>query len=110
MREESAKFIGRAESSMRKELAGPSNIDRAVDHYVLSAKSQAGIAEAIKKMAYVIAEAAVATQKAIGDPTDRAISKWIHIMSDEARRIVEEMKGTQPKEIGSGTVIDQEKS
>lgn len=102
-------YIKRAEENMRR-MQEDSNIDRAVDHYVKVAKTQAGIIEMIKKMADVMAEAAIASQKALGDSTDVAIMKWTRILADEARKLAKEKKDAASKEIESGIVIDQEKT
>lgn len=103
-------YLARAEQFWQNAEKSESSIDRAVDHYVKVAKTQAGIIEAIKKMADVMAEAAIASEKALGDSTDKAISEWTRVLATEARRLVKEKKGTAPKTIESGTVIDQEKA
>lgn len=106
-------YIARAEENMRRQFqrdAQETPIDRAVDHYVKVAKTQAAIIEEIKKMAEIMAAAAIASQKAVGDPANYAIDKWTRILSDEAKRIIRNSTETPHPKIESGTVIDQEKS
>jgi len=106
-------YIARAEENMRRELqrgAQESPIDRAVDHYVKVAKTQAVIIGYIKDFAQVMAAAALASQKAVGDSLYIAVNKWVNILTAETKRLIgEQQQPTYPK-IESGTVIDQEKS
>lgn len=107
-------YIAHAEENMRRQFqrdAQETPIDRAVDHYVKTAQTQAVIIGYIKDFAKVMAAAAVASQKAVGDPPEYAIRKWTGILADEANRLVRENRpaAETPLEIESGTVIDQEK-
>lgn len=108
-------YIARAEENMRRNFqrdAQETSIDRAVDHYVKVAKTQGAIIEKIKRMAEVMAEAAIASQKAVGDSPEYAIRKWTELLASEANRLVREQRQPHeiPLEINSGTVIDQEKT
>ncbi len=109
-------YIARAEENMRRQFqqdAQETPIDRAVDHYVKVAKTQGAIIEEIKKMAEIMAAAAIASSKAVGDSPYTAIYKWTEILTKESIRLVREKQAQTadaPKQLESGTVIDQEKT
>lgn len=106
-------YIARAEENMRRELqrdAQETPIDRAVDHYVKVAKTQAAIIEEIKKMAEIMAAAAIASQKSVGDSPFVAVRNWSKVLVDETYRLIREKQAPAQPQIESGTVIDQEKS
>ena len=105
-------YIARAEENMRRQFqrdAQEGPIDRAVDHYVKVAKTQAAIIEEIKRMAEVMAAAAIASQKAVGDSPYTAVNKWINVLTAETKRLIGEKQHLSRPQIESGTVIDQEK-
>ncbi len=103
-------YIARAEANMRRELEKTqTNIDRAVDHYVKTAQTQAAIIEEIKKMAEVMAAAAVASEKAVGDTPDVAIDRWVRVLATEAKRLARAQKRDEStKALPDPKVIDQE--
>lgn len=102
-------YIARAEANMRRELERPSRIDDAIDHYVKVAKTQAAIIGHIKEIAQVMAAAAIASKRAVGDNPSIAISKWTRILTDEANRLVQEQQANpETKALPDGKTIDQE--
>lgn len=106
-------YIARAEENMRLNFqrdAQETSIDRAVDHYVKVAKTQGAIIEEIKRMAEVMAAAAIASQKAVGDSPYVAVCNWAKVLVDEAYRLIREKQVPAQPQIESGTVIDQEKT
>jgi hypothetical protein len=105
MREESAKYIARAEAAMRREMEGPSSIDRAVDHYVKVAKTQAAIGKELKQMAEVLAAAAIASEKALGDRATYALDKWLAVLRTETIRLIGEKRQEKPA-LEDGKTID----
>jgi hypothetical protein len=52
--------------------------------------TQSGIIKYMEAMAQVMAEAAIASQKAIGDSPHYAIHKWTTVVRDRANQIVRE--------------------
>jgi hypothetical protein len=100
MREESRKFIENAE---RQSRADADPFGKAVDHMVKVHQTQAGIIEAIQKMADVMAEAAIATRKALGDSEGYAIDRWTKILADRAKELVKDKLGTAAKKIADNS-------
>ena len=72
------------------------------------ADTQAGIIKYMEAMAQVMAEAAVASQKAIGDPPLLAIDRWTDVVKKRAKELVREQQSTA-RRIEKGITIDQEK-
>jgi hypothetical protein len=72
------------------------------------ADTQSGIIKYMEAMAQVMAEAALASEQAIGDSPYYAIDKWVDVVRKRARELVREKKDTT-KKIEKGVTIDQEK-
>jgi hypothetical protein len=70
--------------------------------------TQAGIIKYMEAMAQVMAEAAIASQKAIGDWPDYAIDQWTKVVRRRANDIVRE-KQDAAKRIEKGATIESEK-
>jgi hypothetical protein len=106
-------YIARAEENMRRNFqqdAQETSTDRAVDRYVKVAKTQAAIIEEIKKMAEIMAAAAIASQQAVGDSPFVAVRNWSKVLVDETHRLIREKQKSAQSQIESGTVIDQDKT
>jgi len=70
--------------------------------------TQAGIIKYMEAMAQLMAEAAIASQKAIGDPPLLAIDRWTDVVKKRAKELIRAQQDTARK-IGKGITIDQEK-
>ena len=70
--------------------------------------THAGIIKYMEAMAQVMAEAAIASQKALGDSPYYAIDKWTDVVKKRAKEIVCEKRDASLK-IEKGVTIDQEK-
>ena len=106
-------YIARAEENMRRwQKEESSGIDRAVDHYVKVAKTQAAIQKYIREMAEVLAAAAVASEQAVGDRAETALLRWMGVLGDETRRLIREKKAkpTDAKALTDGKTIEGEKA
>lgn len=101
-------YIARAEANMKREL-DPDRFDAAATTMVMARHTQAGIIKYMEGMAQVMAEAAIASQKAVGDSPAVAISKWLEFVRKRALELVAEKQGTATKQLEQGIVIDQEK-
>lgn len=75
---------------------------------VMAVDTQHGIIKYMEAMAQVVAEAAIASQKALGDSPLYAVDKWINVVKKRAKELVREKQDTT-KQLEKGTVIDQEK-
>lgn len=95
-------YLARAEENFRRES---NNIDKAVDHYVKVAQTQGAIVKYIKEMAEVLAESAIASEKALGDSAAVALQKWTSVLQDEASRLIREKKSAT-KALPDPKVID----
>lgn len=82
--------------------------DDMVRHLINVNNTQHGIIKYMEAMAQVMAQAAVASQKAVGDSPFYAIDKWMDVVKKRAKELVREKQDTV-KKIEQGTVIDQEK-
>lgn len=99
-------YIRRAEEAWANQ---DTEFHRAARHIAKVADTQAGIIKYMEGMAQVMAEAAIASQKAVGDSPHIAIDKWVGVVRRRAYELVEEKQGTTQKQIEQGVVIDQEK-
>lgn len=71
--------------------------------------TQHGIIKYMEAMAQVMAEAAIASQKATGDSPSYAVDKWTDVVRKRAKELVREKQDTT-KKIGKGITIEQEKT
>jgi hypothetical protein len=69
--------------------------------------TQHGIIKYMEAMAQVMAEAAVASQKAVGDSPSYAIDKWTDVVRERAKELLAEKNAT--KKLDKGTVVEGEK-
>ena len=99
-------YIKRAEAAWANQ---DTEFHRAFRHIAKVAETQAGIIKYMEAMAQVMAQAALASQQAVGDSPRIAIDKWIGVVRKRAYELVEEKRGTARKRIEKGVVIDQEK-
>ena len=99
----------RAFEAMFKKAASGDEFEDVARHAVNVAATQAGIIKYMEAMAQVMAQAALASQQAVGDSPYTAIDKWIGVVRKRAYELVEEKQGTARKRIEKGVVIDQEK-
>lgn len=70
--------------------------DDMIRNWVQVAKTQRGIIEYAEGMAQVLAEAGKASNKAVGDSPEYAISRWIDIIHKRALQILKE-QSYEPK-------------
>ena len=68
--------------------------------------TQHGIIKYMEAMAQVMAAAAVASEKAVGDSPSYAIDRWTDVVRKRAKELLCEQNAT--KNIGKGTVIEGE--
>jgi len=113
MNPESAKFLRRATENM---LSGNNPFDRLIDN---SAEKIAnvlatlhGIIKYAEAMAQVLAQAALASQKATGDDPDVALGRWMGVIQNRAHNLIREAQSGEPKDLqkaitGSGGVPDE---
>lgn len=82
--------------------------DDMVRHLIDVNNTQHGIIKYMEAMAQVMAEAAIASQKAIGDPPLLAIDRWTDVVKKRAKELIRAQQDTTRK-IEKGVTIDQEK-
>ena len=99
-------YIKRAEDAWARQ---DTEFHRAGRHIEKVAETQAGIIKYMEGMAQALAEAALASNKAVGDSPRIAIDKWISVVRRRAYELIDEKQGTGQKRIEKGAVIDQEK-
>jgi hypothetical protein len=84
--------------------------DDMVRHLVETAKTQEAISKYGRAMAEFLAEAAVASENARGDPADYALVKWMHVITEYARELIREKRrrpaDPNTKAISAPDVID----
>ena len=68
--------------------------------------TQRGIIKYMEAMAQVMAAAAVASEKAVGDSPSYAIDRWTDVVRKRAKELLSEQNAT--KKIGKGTVTEGE--
>lgn len=66
--------------------------------------TQHGIIKYMEAMAQVMAEAALASQKAIGDSPSYAVDKWTNVVKQRAKELIREKQAA--KQIEKGVTID----
>jgi len=88
---------------LQEEDNGPFT-DEMVRRMVDVHNTQHGIIKYMEAMAQVMAEAAIASQKAIGDSSNYAIDRWTDVVKKRAKELVAEKRAT--KKIEKGTTIE----
>ena len=109
---ESEKYLRNAEASM---ASGNSPFDRLIDKSTEKLASilatQAAIIKYAEAMAQVLAQTALASHKATGDPPHIALHKWTDIIITRARELIREGQSAGSEDVqkaiaGSGSVPD----
>ncbi len=69
--------------------------------------TQYGVIKYMEAMAQVMAEAAIASQKATGDHPSYAVAKWADVVKKRALELLRE-KAESKNKIAKGTIIEGE--
>lgn len=94
-----------AKQSFLKMDDGPFTDDM-IKHMIDVNNTQHGIIKYMEAMAQVMAEAAVASQKAIGDSPYYAIDKWTDVVRKRAKELVREKQDTAKKLPDNSKIIE----
>lgn len=73
-------------------LMNDDELDKYARHLVVTAQTQHAIIKYAEAMAQVLAEAALASQKATGDRPQVALDKWIRVIRERAVEIIHKPK------------------
>jgi hypothetical protein len=110
---ESEKYLRNAEENM---LSGNNPFDRLTDNSAEKLANilatQAAIIKYAEAMAQVLAQAALASHKATGDPPHIALHKWTDIIRRRASELIREGQSAGSEDVqkaiaGSGSVPDK---
>jgi hypothetical protein len=81
--------------------------DDMVRHLVETAKTHEAIRKYGEAMAEFLAEAAVASEKAVGDNALYALNRWMQVIGDRARELIgQKRRRVDAKAISAPDVID----
>jgi hypothetical protein len=96
---------------LQQEDNGPFT-DEMVRRMVDVHNTQHGIIKYMEAMAQVMAEAAIASSKALGDAPSHAVDRWIEVVRERAKELIVEKREDSPmqakmrKQLAKGKVID----
>lgn len=95
---------------LQQEDNGPFT-DEMVRRIVDVHNTQHGIIKYMEAMAQVMAEAAIASSKALGDSPSYAVDRWVEVVRKRAKTLIVEKRTDSPmrtktKKLGKGKVID----
>lgn len=81
--------------------------DDMVRHMVKTAQTHEAISEYGEAMANFLAEAAMASSKAVGDRPETAVRKWMQVIQERAMQLISEKRSTaNQKAIAAPDVIE----
>jgi hypothetical protein len=80
--------------------------DEMVRHYLTVVKTQHGITKYAEAMAQVLAAAAIASHKSVGDYPLDALDKWLKVIKTRARELIQQDMNQAQKKLEAPTIDD----